>query len=99
MTLPLGFAAIAFGAILTWGVNAHPKGVDVTAVGVILMVVGLVGVGLSLLLRDRLASGRAHSAVSEDHDVVVRQGAGGRPRPRRRTTVVEDEISGPPGPP
>ena len=33
---------IAFGAILTWAVNAHVNGIDITAGGVILMVVGLV---------------------------------------------------------
>jgi hypothetical protein len=99
MTLPLSIAAIAFGAILTWGVNAHPNGVNVTAVGVILMVVGLVGAVLSLLLRDRLGVARTHPAAYDGHDVVVRRSAGGYRQPRRRTTVVEDEVSGPPGPP
>ena len=40
---------IAFGAILTWAVNAHVNGIDVTAVGVILMIVGLVSFALSLI--------------------------------------------------
>jgi hypothetical protein len=40
---------IAFGAILTWAVNAHVNGIDITAVGVILMVVGLVSFALSLI--------------------------------------------------
>ncbi|HEY7604622.1 MAG TPA: DUF6458 family protein [Gaiellaceae bacterium] len=39
---------IAAGAILTWAVEASVSGLDITAVGVILMVVGLVGFVLSL---------------------------------------------------
>jgi hypothetical protein len=47
----LGFSLflIAAGAILTWAVNATVSGVDINAVGVILMVVGLVGLVLSLV--------------------------------------------------
>jgi len=40
---------IAAGAILTWAVEATVRGVDIHAVGVILMVVGLVGLVLSLV--------------------------------------------------
>jgi hypothetical protein len=40
---------IAAGAILVWGVNATVAGLDVDAIGVILMVVGLVGLVLSLI--------------------------------------------------
>jgi hypothetical protein len=40
---------IAVGAILTWAVTATTSGIDVNAVGVILMVVGLVGLVLSLI--------------------------------------------------
>jgi hypothetical protein len=40
---------IAAGAILIWGVTAGTSGLDVDAIGVILMVVGLVGLVLSLI--------------------------------------------------
>ncbi|HZO96432.1 MAG TPA: hypothetical protein VFB42_03580 [Gaiellaceae bacterium] len=40
---------IAVGAILTWAVGASVSGVDIDAVGVILMVVGAVGLLLSLM--------------------------------------------------
>ena len=43
MGLGVSLFLIAVGAILTWAVDAQVTGLDVTAVGVILMVVGLVG--------------------------------------------------------
>jgi hypothetical protein len=48
MGLGVSLIAIAVGAVLTWAVNADVSGLNVTAVGVILMVVGLVGFLLSL---------------------------------------------------
>jgi len=40
---------IAGGAILVWGVNATVAGLDVNAIGVILMVIGTIGLVLSLI--------------------------------------------------
>jgi len=40
---------IAAGAILTWAVTATVSGVDIHTIGVILMVVGIVGLVLSLV--------------------------------------------------
>ena len=40
---------IAVGAILYWGVTGELAGVDVDAIGVILMIVGALGLLLSLL--------------------------------------------------
>jgi len=40
---------IAIGAILTWAVKATVSGIDLNAVGVILMIIGGVGLLLSLL--------------------------------------------------
>jgi hypothetical protein len=40
---------IAGGAILIWGVNAEVAGIDIDAIGAILMVVGIVGAILSLI--------------------------------------------------
>ena len=38
MGVGVGLILIAFGAILTWAVNAEVSGLDVTAIGVILLV-------------------------------------------------------------
>jgi hypothetical protein len=40
---------IAVGAILIWGVTGEVSGVDIDAVGVILLVVGAIGLVLSMI--------------------------------------------------
>jgi len=49
MGIGVGIFLIAVGAILTFAVNATTSGVNVDAVGWILMVVGLVSILLSLI--------------------------------------------------
>ena len=49
MGIGVSLILIAAGAILTWAVNATVSGVDINAIGVILMVVGAVGLVLSLM--------------------------------------------------
>jgi hypothetical protein len=49
MGIGVSLILIAAGAILTWAVNATASGVDINAVGVILMVVGAVGLLISML--------------------------------------------------
>jgi hypothetical protein len=49
MGIGVSLILIAVGAILTWAINATVSGVDVNAVGVILMIVGAVGLLLSLM--------------------------------------------------
>ena len=49
MGLGVSLFLIALGAILTWAVNAEVSGLDITVIGVILMIVGLVGLLISLL--------------------------------------------------
>jgi hypothetical protein len=49
MGIGVSLVLIAVGAILTWAINATVSGVDVQAVGVILLVVGAVGLLLSLM--------------------------------------------------
>jgi hypothetical protein len=48
MGMGVSLILIAVGAILTWAVETSVSGLDVNAVGVILMIVGLVGLILSL---------------------------------------------------
>ena len=49
MGLGVSLFLIAAGAILVWGVNATVAGLDVNAIGVILMVVGIIGLILSMI--------------------------------------------------
>ncbi|MEX2446685.1 MAG: DUF6458 family protein [Dehalococcoidia bacterium] len=63
----LGFSLflVAVGAILTFAVRWSVQGVDIAAVGVILMIVGVVGMVLSLLFWTSAAPFGHHA---EDHD-------------------------------
>ena len=49
MGVGVSLILIAAGAILTWAVEKTVNGVDIHAVGVILMVVGAVGLVISLM--------------------------------------------------
>ena len=49
MGLGVSLFLIAGGAILIWGVNAEVGGIDIDAIGVILMVVGIIGAVLSMI--------------------------------------------------
>jgi Domain of unknown function (DUF6458) len=49
MGISLSILLVAVGAVLTWAVSAEVSGIDLTAVGVILMVVGIVGLLVSLV--------------------------------------------------
>lgn len=48
MGIGVSLILIAIGAILTWAVETTVSGVDINTVGVILMVVGVVGLLISL---------------------------------------------------
>lgn len=50
MSIGLSILLIAAGAILRWAVSAQVSGVSLTTVGAILMVVGVVGLVVSLAL-------------------------------------------------
>ena len=49
MGIGVSLILIAAGAILTWAVNTTVSGVDINAIGVILMIVGAIGLILSLM--------------------------------------------------
>jgi hypothetical protein len=49
MGISISILFLAVGAILTWAVSAEVSGVDITAVGVILMIVGAIGLVTSLI--------------------------------------------------
>jgi hypothetical protein len=73
MGISLSLILVAVGAILTWAVTAEVSGVDITTVGVILMVVGIAGVLLSLAFWSSWGGfGSVHrETVVRDRDRVV----------------------------
>ena len=58
----------ALGAILIWGVNASVSGLDVHAIGAILLVVGIIGFVLSIVFWSSWGgfAGPRRTAVVED---------------------------------
>jgi hypothetical protein len=101
MGLAVSLILVAAGAILAWGVTDDPEGLNLDAIGAVLIIIGIVGFLLSLLLW-RSWWGPGYFT----RDTYVE---GGASRPwyggwqRRRTTYVEDEppppAEGPPPPP
>ena len=57
MGIGVSLILIAIGAILTWAVETTVSGVDINTVGVILMVVGAVGLLISLVFWSSLGFG------------------------------------------
>jgi len=49
MGIGVSLILIAVGAVLTWAVNATVSGLNINTVGIILMVVGAVGLILSMM--------------------------------------------------
>ncbi len=67
MGIGISIFFIAVGAILTFAVDATVSGLDINTVGVILMVVGAIGLLLSLFLIDSWRGGyRAPTTVVRD---------------------------------
>jgi hypothetical protein len=75
MGISVSILLIAVGAILTWAVSATVSGVDLVAVGVILMIVGGLGLVISLIFWSSWGGFGA-----------VRKGSGGT----GQTTIVND---------
>jgi len=105
MGIVISLVLIAFGAILTWAVNAQGGTVDPQVVGVILMVVGVLVFLISLMLwRTWWGAGFWAGWGPGPYDDPAAP-AGGVVRRRvyrpttRRTTYVEEEPPPPPGPP
>ncbi|MGH9155551.1 MAG: DUF6458 family protein [Acidimicrobiales bacterium] len=93
MGLGVSIFLIAVGAILTFAVNVTTSGLDLSAVGVILMLVGGVGIFADLVLfGDRGPFGRQRTTIVDSGpDVVVDRAVVDRgPVLNRGTTVVEE---------
>ncbi len=78
MGVSVSLLLIAAGAILTWAVSADTSGVDLQTVGVILMIVGAIGVLLSLVFWSSWGGVGTHRRA-------VESGPGG-------TTVREERV-------
>jgi hypothetical protein len=59
MGIGAGILLIAVGAILTFAVNWHVSGLDLHAVGWVLMIVGVIGLILFFVFWNRRGGGRA----------------------------------------
>ena len=95
MGISVSILLIAVGAILTWGVTADAEGLDINAIGVILLVVGLLGLVISMLFWSSWGGFNRRAAYVEGGPVRrVR-----RTTAPTRTTVVEEEEDVAPGPP
>jgi hypothetical protein len=79
MGVGVSLLLIAAGAILTWAVSAEASGIDLNTVGVILMVVGGIGLVLSLVFWSSWGGFGTHRKA-------VESGPGG-------TTVTEERVS------
>ncbi|MCK9497022.1 MAG: DUF6458 family protein [Dehalococcoidia bacterium] len=74
-TTAISLMLIAAGAILTWAVTASVEGLNIQAVGVILMVVGIIGLMFALLFLASFAPfSRTTTTTGHRHhtDEVVR---------------------------
>jgi Domain of unknown function (DUF6458) len=49
MGISLSILLIAVGAVLAWAVNAEVSGIDIQVAGIILVIVGAIGLVLSLV--------------------------------------------------
>jgi hypothetical protein len=93
----LAVSLILVAAILAWGITDDPEGLNLDAIGAVLIVIGIVGFILSLLLW--------RSWWGPGYFTRESYAEGGTSRPwyggwqRRRTTYVEDEPPPPAGPP
>jgi hypothetical protein len=98
MGIAVSILLIAVGAVLTWGVTAEAEGLDINAIGVILLIVGILGLVLSMIFWSSWGWGgfQRRTAYVEGGPVRRRTVV-----PRRETTVVEEDeiVTGPPGPP
>ena len=93
MISPAGFTVgvilIAVGAILVWGITEDANGINIDAVGWILMIVGAVAALLALVFWSSAGRRGYRRREYVEGDPAYR-------RPRGRRTIVEEEDPGPP---
>ncbi len=72
MGISLSILLFAVGAILTWAVSADVSGIDITAVGVILMIVGAVGLVVSMIFWSSWGGFGARDGGGQNTTVIER---------------------------
>ncbi len=88
---------VGVGAILIWGVTGEASGIDIDAIGVILIVIGVLSFALTVFFWQSFwGPGYFRRRTYVDGDPYYDRRQWG---PRRRATVVEEEDAPPPGPP
>jgi len=63
MGIGVSIFLLALGAILAFAVNASVSGLDISVIGVILMVCGLIGLGLAIYA---MSAGRRSTVVRDE---------------------------------
>ena len=90
MGIGVSIFLFALGAILAFAVHVHTTGLDLNAVGVILMIVGGIGAITSMVFWNQLGFGNYRRTYVRDsvvdNDVVVE-----RPAARMTRRVVREE--------
>ena len=66
MTIGGSIALIVIGAILKWGVTWHSTAFDLQAIGLILMIAGVVGLGISIAFTVARRRDRSGAQVYEE---------------------------------
>jgi len=84
MGLGVSIFLIALGAILAFAVNYSVSGLDISTIGFILMIVGVIGLVASLIL----FAPRGRRTVVEDSYVDDDPGVVGRRRVSRRSDLI-----------
>ena len=65
MGIGTSIALIAIGAILKWAVTATVSGISIHTIGTILMIVGIVGLVISLIITANLFGRRDRTVVRD----------------------------------
>jgi hypothetical protein len=83
---------IALGAILTFALNIELSGLDIDAVGIILMIMGLVGLLMTLVVWGPLRPGRTRVVEERpiDETQIVEERTTTYPRPVQERRIYED---------
>lgn len=66
MSIGASLFLLAVGAILTFAVEVEASGLNINTIGIILMIVGGIGLLLSLLWMSRSRAGASRTVVRED---------------------------------
>ena len=94
MGIGVSIFLLAVGAILAFAVEFETNGIDINAVGVILMIIGAIGIAFSFMFWDRMGFGGGYRRTSVRRDYVDEPDVVSTRRGvvRERTVVRDDEV-------